>query len=429
MQRQYWTFYWPLALTGLVMLLGKQFQNGVLASYEDPARELAVYAFACGVFFPFQALLVFLPQMANVLARSDRGRQVCWRFTFTACVLISIPIAAVAFSSPGRGAVSSVYGLEGPTLAKVVSYVRLMLPLILIRGMRQYYTGMLIQARRSGTVTGLHIVYIAVMIGVLLGGLYWGRSAVITIVASQVISSAVHLALSWCLYRLRYRRPNRIEHADLTYRQVLSFFWPMAMTSGMFAFSRPILYAFVNRTAAGVSAVAALRVAFDVGMIFHAPLNQFRNLFVTFGNEDLSGKRKFMGRVTFVLTAVIVLVAFTPLGRIVLHGLVNLRGEVLDSACDVLMVVCVTPLVIAVRNYFHGYLLTRRRTGGMAAGGIARVAAIYSLSWLLYHAGVLNHTFAAGILQVGFAAEAVLSAAFMYLGPASPRTPGRGARP
>ena len=77
MQRQYWKFYWPLALMGLVMLLGKQFENGVLASYDDPARMLATYAFACGVFFPFNALLVFVPQMVNVLARSQRGRRVC----------------------------------------------------------------------------------------------------------------------------------------------------------------------------------------------------------------------------------------------------------------------------------------------------------------------------------------------------------------
>ena len=412
MQRQYWKFYWPLALMGLVMLLGKQFENGVLASYDDPARMLATYAFACGVFFPFNALLVFVPQMVNVLARSQRGRRVCFRFTLAACLGISVPVVAAGFSSPGKAAIAWFFDLDGQTLATVIRYVRFMLPLVVIRGMRQYYIGMLVQARQTVTVTLLQVVHVTVMIGVLLLGLYRGWPAVTTLVAAQLVASGVAVASSWWMYRLRYRLPQRREHEDLTYAQVLRFFWPVAMTSGMFAFSRPILYAFVNRTAAGVAAVAALRVAFDLGMIFHAPLNQFRNLFTTFGDGDLAGKRRFMGRITLGLTVAMVLVAFTPLGRLAMQGLMDLRGEVLDFACQVLMVLCATPLVISIRNYFHGHLLTRRRTGGMAAGGVARVLVIYALSWLLYHAGLFNHVFAAAVLQVGFAAEAVLSARF-----------------
>lgn len=49
MQRQYWRFYWPLALTGMVTLVGRQFQNGVLASYEDAAGELAAFARRAGL--------------------------------------------------------------------------------------------------------------------------------------------------------------------------------------------------------------------------------------------------------------------------------------------------------------------------------------------------------------------------------------------
>ena len=45
-QAQYWAFYWPLALTGAVTVLGTQIQNGVLARMEDAAAILAAYAVA-----------------------------------------------------------------------------------------------------------------------------------------------------------------------------------------------------------------------------------------------------------------------------------------------------------------------------------------------------------------------------------------------
>ncbi len=44
MFRQYWKFYWPLALTGLVLLAGKQAQNGVLAGFAMEGLISAAFA-------------------------------------------------------------------------------------------------------------------------------------------------------------------------------------------------------------------------------------------------------------------------------------------------------------------------------------------------------------------------------------------------
>ena len=38
---QYWRFYWPLALTGVAMVLSVQFQNAALARYPEAVTELA----------------------------------------------------------------------------------------------------------------------------------------------------------------------------------------------------------------------------------------------------------------------------------------------------------------------------------------------------------------------------------------------------
>ena len=55
MQKHYWRFFWPLSLTGLAMLLARQFQNGAVARYPDATHELAVYALATSVFGFFNA--------------------------------------------------------------------------------------------------------------------------------------------------------------------------------------------------------------------------------------------------------------------------------------------------------------------------------------------------------------------------------------
>jgi len=215
LQRQYWRFYWPLALTGLLILLGRQCQNGVLARYEHAARELATWAFAMSVFMPFGAMLVFVPQMVNVLGRSARGRRVCLRFTVGTCLVLTLPVALAAFSAPGQGSVARIFGLDEQTARTVVMYLRFLTPLVLIRGLRQYFAGLLIQARRTGIVTVLNVFALAVLVGVLLSGLRLGWPAVRTLALAQVSSSALHLALAVLLYALRYRPPRRAEHEDL----------------------------------------------------------------------------------------------------------------------------------------------------------------------------------------------------------------------
>ncbi len=48
-QREYGSFYWPLALNGLGLLLARHGQNGTLARYPDATRELASIAVAAGL--------------------------------------------------------------------------------------------------------------------------------------------------------------------------------------------------------------------------------------------------------------------------------------------------------------------------------------------------------------------------------------------
>lgn len=319
---------------------------------------------------------------------------------------------------PAAVVVAWIFDLDGQTKHTVVQYLRFLTPLILAAGLRQYYTGMLVQARRTGTITILNVVALLGLIAMLLVGLWCGWRAVPTLALAKIVSDGLHTALAILLYALRYRPPARREHEDLTYRDVLAFFWPVAVTSLMFALSRPILYAFLSRTGEAIVTIAAVRVAFDFSMIFGSAINQFRHFFVTFGTRDLEGVRRFMMRAMVAVVALMALVVFTPLIGLILRGLLNIPDVILTRAVQALRVLCVWPLAMTLRNYFHGHLLARRRTGGMAAGGACRVAAIYLVCWLLQGAGWLNHVTAAAILVLGFLAEGLISAWFVRLSPA-----------
>jgi hypothetical protein len=66
------------------------------------------------------------------------------------------------------------------------------------------------------------------------------------------------------------------------------------------------------------------------------------------------------------------------------------------------------PIMVALRNYFHGLAMIDRKTGPMGAAAVARNLATYGVSALFLAAGWLNHVTAAMILAVGFLSETLV---------------------
>lgn len=428
-QLQYWRFYWPLVLTGVAMLLAQQFQNSALARYPDAARELAVFAFASSVFHLFNAALIFMPQMSNSFVRSPQGWRVCLRFTLCVCLILTLPLALMAFTPPGRWLVGLAFGIEAEMLADVVTYLRCLSPLLLVSGLRNFYTGMLVQSRSTSLVTLLNLVYLSAVVLVLFAGHALAWKPIVTIAVGQLAGAVLHLGLTFACVRRFYTLPPQPDHEALTYREAFSYFWGTALTSVMFSLSRPIIYSFLNRIPDPTPVIAAMRVGFDFAMIFHNALNQFRHLFVTFGDQDLAGVRRFMIRVSVVVVGSMVVVAATPVSRIVLEDLVGVKGEILQMTCEVVLVMCLLPIVVNFRNYFHGLALIRRTTGRMGAGAIFRNVASYLLAALFFYTGLLDHVTATLTLIAGFVAETLVMVAGPHLGRAAQRGMTRMTRP
>lgn len=408
--RQYWRFYWPLALTGLAMVLSIQFQNAVLARFPDAVTELAIFALAYSTFGFFRASLNFVAQLSNIYARSPQGTRLCHRFITIASVLIMLPLIGIGHSSFGTAILTSLFGIEIELTLRVQEYLVYLAPIILLGAQRFYYTGLLVQARLTGWVTLLNVFFLTLVIIGLTSGFALGYRPVQVLVGAEAAAIVLQLLATLWVKSRHYQPPEQLEHTTLTYRELTNFFIPLSLTGVMFALSRPILYAFISRTPEGLLAIAAMRVAFDFSMMFQQAANQFRHFFVTFGLDDLAGKRRFMAVVDLGITAIMLTFALTQLSNLVWRDLMAIPDPVRTLALDVIFIMCFMPTAIIIRNYFHGRLMVERRTVGMAVGGVLRVVGIYLMAQLLFTLGWLNHITASIILILGFVIETLVVA-------------------
>ncbi|MEJ2087056.1 MAG: hypothetical protein P8Y69_00935 [Gammaproteobacteria bacterium] len=405
---QYWRFYWPLALTGVAMVLGVQFQNAALARYPEAVTELAVFALGYSTFGFFRASLNFIAQLTTVFARSSAALRRCQRFVLSASTLIMLPLLVLGHSKAGTAVLATAYGTDEDLTARVQEYLVFLAPIILLGGQRFFYTGLLVQARLTGWVTLLNLLFLAIEIAGLVVGFSLGFKPVYVLVGAETFAIVCQLAASIWVKHRHYHLPEEPEHEHVTYRELVSFFIPVSMTGVMFALSRPVLYAFVSRAPNGLVAIAAMRVAFDFSTMFQQAANQFRHFFVTFGLDDLAGKRRFMLVIALAITAIMLLFALTPLLDWIWGDLMRIPDDVRPLALQVFLVMCALPAVIIARNYFHGRLMVERRTAGMAVGSLLRVAGIYLLAQVSFGLGWLDHISASFILILGFVIETVV---------------------
>lgn len=402
----YAAFYWPLALTSVVMLLESQFQNGVLARYPDAERELATFALASSSFQFVGAMLAFVPQMVTVLARTPADRAMCRFFVNAIGVLLSLPLLAMGFTAAGQAALARLMNISPETLPAVTRYLQWLAPLVWVNAIRHYGTGILVLGRKTRLVTLLNAVHLAVLVGVLLAGRGAGIGALPTLALATVLSNVLHLVLVTAVSRkIAIPEAGGEGRPPVTLATMLHFFWPLAATSGLFAMSRPVLYAYINLAPNPVVTVAALRVAFDFGSIFQNPVNQFRHLYATFGGEDPRGVARFMFQVTGLLTLIMAACVFSPLSRLLFGRVLGLEGEVMTAAVQAVQVMCLVPAVICARNVYHGKMMVHRKTVGMALAALFRVLAMGLAAKIMLEAGWLDHVTGSVILVLGFVVE------------------------
>lgn len=402
---QYWRFYWPLALTGVAMVLSVQFQNAALARYPEAVTELAVYALGYGAFGFFRASLNFIAQLTTVFARSEAALRRCQKYVFGVSVLIMLPLIYLGHSEGGAWLLAAAFGTGENLTARVQEYLVYLAPIVLLGAQRFYYTGLLVQARLTGWVTVLNLTFLVAVIAGLIIGFSLGYRPVYVLVGSEALAIALQLLFTIWVKRTYYTLPAIAEHENVTYRELTAFFIPVSMTGVMFALSRPVLFAFVSRLPEGIPAIAAMRIAFDFSMLFQQAANQFRHFFVTFGLDDLPGKRRFMALIGTGITAIMLVFALTPLSAWVWSDLMSIPNEVLGMSVQVFLIMCLMPAVIIVRNYFHGRLMVERRTSGMAVGSVLRVIGIYLGAMACFNLGWLNHITASLLLIFGFLIE------------------------
>jgi len=138
--RKVWSFFWPLALSGVIMSVGQPAVQASLARLADPELTLAAYSVSLSAGMFLHAPVVMLFATATTLVRDNRT----YRFTRNAMLVCCFGVAAVSavvtLWSPLFGLLFlRIMGFSPSVAAAARPGLIAMIPWAIPIGVRRYY--------------------------------------------------------------------------------------------------------------------------------------------------------------------------------------------------------------------------------------------------------------------------------------------------
>ena len=166
-----------------------------------------------------------------------------------------------------------------------------------------------------------------------------------------------------------------------TQREISWFFFPLLLNVQLMSVSHSIINAALARQDDFITALAAFSVAMVLHLFIASPAYQNHTITMAMvrGRKSLRGTVIFVLLVAFYASALLAVIAFTPVGVFVLERLLGVTGEIADGVRRVLAILVFLPFFTGFRGLFQGLVIGARRTGLVSFATGVRIIALLVL--------------------------------------------------
>lgn len=408
--RSLWAQFLPLSVSDVTMMAGDPLITGTLTHLPDARLNLAAVGVAKAVAVFFESPIIMILHASNVLGASAASRRALWRFVLVAAGVLMAALALL--SQPG------CFGLVGPWALGVHGAVAergrevllLMVAWPAAIAWRRYFQGLLIRAGRSQAVARAGVVRLAAVVAILAGGLavhaagYW--LAGVALVAGILVEAGV---VTWAARRMPADALppfDTVPGLPVDGPGVWRFYWPLANSMLVVWGGRAVLVALVARAVDAPIALAAWPAAWGFVLLVANATRMVQQVIIRNRDQVADGLLvQFAFSVGATCSLVLLGIAATPPGRMLLAAFVGQDAALLAGVQPVVLLCSVVPLIVALQNAVQGFLIGEGRTGRVNAATWVGTAVLLSTALTGTALGLAGATAAAVAMIASLAAE------------------------
>lgn len=357
-------FWLPLALSWLLMTVADPWVQAVIGRHSNAETQLAAFGLVMSLSVTIEAPIIMLLATSTALTRDRQAYHVLWRYMLLANLLVTLVAAAVAFTPLFDWWLGDILGIPSKIQEAARPGMAIMLFWSAAIGYRRFYQGILIRAGQTaaiGTGTVLRILVSAGLAALLGTFSHWSG---VTVGAVAMVSSVVVEAL-YAVWRSRpaldeiLNTPPAPNILPLTYRAILAFHLPLALTSLLSLLVRPVIESGLASTAEAERALAAWPVVYSILLMLRAGGFAYQEVVIALskGPDETAALRRFGLIMGGILSLILIVLGFTPLIDVYAGPILSVPENVqplvvLGTRAGILL-----PLLTCIQSYLRAMLM------------------------------------------------------------------------
>lgn len=396
-QKRIFGFWWPLAVTWLMMSLEGPFIAAVVARLPEPKFNLAAYGVAFAFAMLMESPIILIMSASTALVHDRLSLHKLRVFTYALNGGITLAMALIVFTPLFGTLAEGLIGLP-PEVARLTHRaVILLLPWPAAIGYRRFYQGILIRSGLTRLVAYGTVVRLASMGSTALAGALWGRADGALVGAAALSAGVVMEAFASRVMSLKavrrlkgtepkYGAAGLGENAEtMTYAFIWKFYYPLALTSVLNLGVNPVVTFFVGQGRLAIESLAVLPVVNSLVFLFGSVGLAFQEVGIALvgrSREGYPALRRFALVLTLGGAGGLTLVAFTPALNLWLEVVSGLSPDLALVASLPIRLLSVMPALTVVISFQRAMRVAAKDTPPITWATVLEVAGIVAGLWM-----------------------------------------------
>ena len=395
-------FWLPLAATWLMMAAEGPFLAAVIARLADPTFNLAAYGVAFAFAILVEAPVIMLMSASTALVDGPVTYRRLRNFANALNVGSTALLLVVLVPGVYDALMTGLLRLPPEVARLTYGSLWILLPWPAAIGYRRFLHGLLIRSGRTrlvaiGTVlrlAGMATMGLALYARGGVPGAWVGAAALSAGVVTEAIAARLFARATIRELTAPPESAARREAAP-GYREIASFYYPLALTSLIGLTIQPMLTFFMGRAPSPVESLAVFPVVHSLSFLFRALGLSFQEAAIA-----LLGKRlehfpelaRFATGLGLFASGGLALVAFTPLADFWFITVSGLEPELAAFALVPVRILAILPAFTVLLSFQRALLVQGRRTRPITIATALEVATVAvtftALGWWVELVGV-----------------------------------------
>jgi len=382
-------FFWsPLAATWLMMAVEGPFLAAIIARLVDPKFNLAAYGVAYAFALTIEAPIIMIMSTSTALVDNRNAFFKTRNFIYTLNGLTTVLILLLLIPPVFKYIAQTAIGLPEPVARLAYQATCIFIPWSGAIGYRRFYQGILIRHNLTRRVAYGTVIRLVSMAGTALllyhftsiPGALVGASALVAGVIMEAAVSRIMVAKT-----LGELMNNREIHTSLTYRYLIKFYIPLALTSVLALGVHPLLTFFMGHSRAAIESLAVWPVIYSFVFIFRSVGLSYQEACISLLGRTWNNFKSIyrFGTVLFILViSTMSLIVFTPALEFWLSRISGLSTQLSLFATLPLQILIFIPGSSVLLSLQRSILVIDRRTTPITWATVIEISGIFLTLYL-----------------------------------------------